>query len=75
LGFGSAGGVPTAALPLNRLTFSEYILALSMMFPPVVDAVQGSMFNFHQRLGGSIVPNLSAVPIDQAVLQKIQQRL
>jgi hypothetical protein len=30
------------------LKFSEYILAFSMLFPPVVDAIQGSMFNFQQ---------------------------
>jgi hypothetical protein len=37
---------------------------------PAVDAIQGSMFNFQQSLPGSIVPNVPAVPIDQAVPQK-----
>jgi hypothetical protein len=41
-----------------------------MLFPPVVDAIQGSTFNFQQSLRGSIVPNVSAVRIDQAIPQK-----
>ncbi len=35
---GDAGGL-TAALPSNRFLFSRYILALSMLSPPVANAV------------------------------------
>jgi hypothetical protein len=62
LGFGGEAGALTAVVRLNRLKLSEYILAFSMLFPPVIDAIQGSMFNFQQSLRGSIVPIDRAVP-------------
>ena len=42
--FGSGGvvGAVTAALRSNRFLFSGYTLALSMLSPPVADAVQSS---------------------------------